>query len=190
MVESSYEFEKLGGAQLGTPRQLRWEEYTSDLSGTTGQMYGNKFTWPFLAGWKDKLDTPGAVQMAYVTALFEPRPWHQLVPDQDHSLVTAGWGKSGEFSYASAAHTPDGKLAIIYVPDKRTITVDLSKLAVPITARWYDPSTGKFQPIPGSSLASAAQRPFPTPDNNADGDADWVLVLESEHQKGTAEKRR
>jgi len=47
MIESSYEFEHLGGAQLGTPRQLRWEEYTSDLSGSTGQLYGNKYTWPF-----------------------------------------------------------------------------------------------------------------------------------------------
>lgn len=179
MVESSYEFEKLGGAQLGTPRQLRWEEYTSDLSGTTGQLYGNKFTWPFLAGWKDKLDTPGAVQMAYVTALFEPRPWHQLVPDQDHALVTEGWGKFGDFTYASAARTPDGKLAIVYVPDKRTITIDLTKLAGPITARWYDPSNGKFQPIPGSPFPVTAPRRLPTPGSNADGDADWVLLLEA-----------
>jgi hypothetical protein len=180
MVESSYEFEKLGGAQLGTPRQLRWEEYTSDLSGTTGQMYGNKYTWPFLADWKEKLDTPGAVQMAYVTALFEPRAWYQLVPDQDHALVTQGWGKSGDFSYASAARTPDGKLAIVYVPDKRTITVDLGKLVAPITARWYDPSAGKFQAIPGSPLPGKGTRAFTTPDANADGDADWVLVLEGD----------
>lgn len=178
MVESSYEFEKLGGAQLGTPRQLRWEEYTSDLSGTTGQMYGNKYTWPFLADWKEKLDTPGAVQMAYVTALFEPRAWHQLVPDQDHALVTQGWGKFGEFSYCSAARTPDGKLAIVYVPDKRTITIDLSKLTGSIATRWYDPSTGKFQAIPGSPFSDKGTRAFTTPGANGDGDADWLLVLE------------
>lgn len=178
MVESSYEFEKLGGAQLGTPRQLRWEEYTSDLSGTTGQMYGNKYTWPFLSGWKQKLDTPGAVQMAYVTALFEPRAWQQLVPDQNHALVTEGWGKFGEFSYASAARTPNGKLAIVYVPDKRTITIDLAKLSGPITVRWYDPSNGKFQAVSGSPFAGAAPRAFSTPGHNADGDDDWVLLLE------------
>ncbi|HET6247801.1 MAG TPA: DUF4038 domain-containing protein [Tepidisphaeraceae bacterium] len=180
MVESSYEFEHLGGAQLGTPRQLRWEEYTSDLSGTTGQMYGNKYTWPFLAGWKEKLDTPGAVQMAYVTALFEPRAWYDLVPDQDHTLVTAGWGKFGDFSYASAGLTPDGKLAIVYIPDKRTISVDMSKFAAPVTARWYDPANGKFQDIAGSPLANTSAKDFATPGNNADGEgnADWVLVLE------------
>lgn len=180
MIESSYEFEKLGGAQLGTPRQLRWEEYTSDLSGTTGQMYGNKYTWPFLSGWKEKLDTPGAVQMAYVTALFEPRAWYELVPDQDHQLVTQGWGKFGEFNYASAARTPDGKLAIVYLPDKRTITVNLGKLAAPTTARWYDPSVGRFQAIPGSPFSDKGARAFSTPGANADGDADWVLVLEAD----------
>lgn len=179
MIESSYEFEKLGGAQLGTPRQLRWEEYTSDLSGTTGQLYGNKYTWPFLAGWKDKLDTPGAVQMAYVAALFEPRHWYELVPDQKHQLVTDGWGKFGDFSYASAARTPDGRLAIVYIPDARTIKVDLSKLSAPITAQWYDPSTGQFHSIPGSPFAGAGSQDFRTPGKNADGDADWVLVLES-----------
>ena len=73
MVESSYEFEQLGGAQLGTPRQLRLQEYSSNLSGAAGQLYGNKYTWPFLDGWKEKLDTPGAVQMKHVQALFEPR---------------------------------------------------------------------------------------------------------------------
>jgi len=186
MIESSYEFEHLGGAQLGTPRQLRWEEYTSDLSGSTGQLYGNKYTWPFLPGWKEKLDTPGAVQMAYVTALFEPRRWYELVPDEDHALVTQGWGKFGDFNYASAARTPDGKLAIVYVPDKRTITVDMSKLAGPATARWYDPASGKFQAIEGSPFQNAGAHAFATTGNNSDGaeNEDWVLVLETEPPAG------
>jgi hypothetical protein len=178
MVESSYEFEKIG--LLGTPQQLRWEEYTSDLSGTTGQLYGNKYTWPFIDGWKEKLDTPGAVQMAYVTALFEPLRWYDLVPDQDHTLVTDGWGKFGEFSYVSAGKTPDGKLAVTYIPNQRTITVDLGRMAGPVTARWYDPANGKFRDIAGSPFPHAPND-FATPGNNSDGEgnSDWVLVLEA-----------
>jgi len=182
MVESSYEFEHLGGAQLGTPGQLRMQEYTSNLCGTTGQLYGNKYTWPFLAGWKDKLDTPGAVQMAHVQALFEPRPWHELVPEQNHTVVTAGWGKFGEFDYAPAARTSDGRLVMVYIPDKRTITVDMSKLSGPIHARWYDPASGKFQEIGGAAaMPNAGSRKFTTPGDNADGpgNSDWVLVLET-----------
>ncbi|PWT87108.1 MAG: hypothetical protein C5B58_00265, partial [Acidobacteria bacterium] len=125
MVESSYEFENVSGIKYGDPHQLRLEEYTSDLCGTTGQLYGNKYTWPFLDGWKQQLDTPGAVQMKYVQALFEPRRWYDLVPDQQHKFVTEGYGKPDDFDFAPAARTPDGKLAIVYIPDKRTITVDM-----------------------------------------------------------------
>lgn len=160
MIESSYEFEHLNGAQLGTPRQLRNQEYSSLLSSAAGQMYGNKFTWPFLAGWKEKLDTPGAIQMKYVQALFEPRKWFELVPDQDSSLVTKDRGSFGDFNYVTAARTPDGKLAMAYVPDTRTITIDLSKLSGPTFARWYDPACSKFRDIAGSLLANRGSKDF------------------------------
>jgi hypothetical protein len=185
LVESSYEFEHLDGARLGTPAQLRLQEYTAILSGAAGQLYGNKYTWPFLDGWKGKLDTPGAVQMAHVQALFGPRRWCDLVPDQDHKLVTAGDGKFGAFDYVAAARTPDGRLAMAYVPDKRTITIDLGALAGPAVARWYDPASGKFREVPGSPLPNRGTRELTTPGDNADGpgNADWVLVLESEKTK-------
>jgi hypothetical protein len=182
MIESSYEFEHLKGAQLGTPRQLRNQEYSSLLSGAAGQMYGNKFTWPFLKGWKEKLDTPGAIQMKYVQGLFEPRRWFELVPDQDSSLVTKGRGTFGDFNFVTAARTPDGKLAMAYVPDKRTIAIDRSKLSGPVVARWYDPARGKFRDIAGSPLPNQGSRDFATPGENADGagNEDWVLVLEAQ----------
>jgi hypothetical protein len=184
MVESSYEFEHLSGAQLGTPHQLRMQEYTANLSGATGQMYGNKFTWPFLPGWKSQLDTPGATQMKHVQALFEPRRWFELVPDQDHTLVTDGYGKFGEFDYVSAARTPDGRLAIVYIPDRRTISIDMSKLSRTIIARWYDPAAGKFSAADAPRLGKTG-RQFSTPGDNADGpgNQDWVLVLEEEQAK-------
>jgi hypothetical protein len=70
LIESDYEFER-----ESTPATLRRQEYWANLSGATGQMYGNGFTWPFKAGWKTNLDTPGAIQMAYVKALLEARAW-------------------------------------------------------------------------------------------------------------------
>ncbi len=188
MVESSYEFEHLGGAQLGTPRQLRLQEYSSILSGAAGQMYGNKYTWPFLQGWQDKLDTPGAVQMADVQALFLPRKWYDLVPDQDGSLVTDGKGKFGTFDYVCAARTPDGKLAMAYLPNKRTIVVNLAKLSGPIHARWYDPASGRFQEIDASPLKNQGVRRFTSPGQNSDGrgNEDWVLVLETDKLSDSA----
>ena len=73
MIESDYEFER-----DSTPAVLRREEYWSLLSGAAGQLYGNGYTWPFKPGWKEKLDTPGAKQMAHVQALFNPRPGTNL----------------------------------------------------------------------------------------------------------------
>src|SRR6185437_5707695 len=152
MVEASYEFEQNNSSvPYGSPLQLRKQEYWSLLSGATGQLYGNHYTWQFLCssrdeagncigGWKDQLDSTGATQMAYVTGLFAPRKWYELVPDQTHSVVTDGLGTFGADDYVTAASTADGALAMAYVPSSRTITVDLSKLSGIVTARWYDPT--------------------------------------------------
>jgi hypothetical protein len=179
LVEAGYEFERNSEHYApGVARVLRLQEYWSILSGAAGQLYGNKYTWQFSDGWKEQLDTPGAVQMAYVTALFEPRAWYELVPDQEHTVVTTGFGNFGSDTYATAARTPNGKLVIAYVPSARTLEVDMSKLSGSVTGRWYDPTVGTFTNILGSPFANRSSRNFTTPGNNADGDEDWVLVLE------------
>jgi hypothetical protein len=185
LVEATYEFE-----HDCTPAILRRQEYWTILSGATGQMYGNGYIWPFKAGWKEHLDTPGAVQMAYVKALFEPRAWYNLVPDQSHTLVTAGYGTfdgaatdANRFlmksDYVTAARTPDGRLALAYLPSLRAVTVDMTKLRGRPRARWYDPSRGVYASIAGAPFPNSGTRVFTPPGKNGDGDEDWVLVLES-----------
>ena len=183
MVEANYEFES-NNQDLTTPAILRRQEYWTALSGATGQLYGNHYTWAFISGWKNHLDTPGAVQMGYVKALFEPRAWYELVPDQAHTVVTAGYGtfsstgSIGGNDYVTAARTPSGKLVMAYVPSARTVTVDMSQLSGPATARWYDPVVGTFTSIAGSPFTNTGSRDFTTPGTHADGDEDWVLILE------------
>jgi hypothetical protein len=191
MVEAGYEFEQNSSSiPYGSPLQLRKQEYWSLLSGAAGQLYGNHYTWQFLCssrdeagncigGWKDQLDSTGATQMAYVTGLFAPRKWYELVPDQTHSVVTDGLGTFGADDYVTAASTADGALAMAYVPSSRTITVDLSKLSGIVTARWYDPTNGTFTSIAGSPFPNAGSVQLATPGRNAAGDGDWVLVLEA-----------
>jgi len=185
MIESDYEFER-----EATPAILRRQEYWSNLSGAAGQLYGNGFTWPFKAGWKDKLDTPGANQMAYVKALFEPLAWYNLVPDQDHKVVTAGYGTFDSTTtpgnryvmtsdYVTAARTPDGSLVMAYMPSLRPLTINMVKLSSPARGRWYDPSRGTYINIGGSPFVNSGTHMFIPPSNNADGDGDWVLLLET-----------
>jgi hypothetical protein len=185
MIESCYEFE-----QDSTLAVLRRQEYWSILAGAAGQLYGNGYTWPFKPGWKDRLDTPGAIQMAHVQALFLPRAWYDLVPDQKHTVVTAGYGTLDAATtegnvygmtsdYVTAGRTRDGTLVLAYLPSLRTVTVDMTQLSAPATARWYDPSRGTYKTVQGSPLANAGKHKFTPPGNNADGDGDWVLVLET-----------
>jgi hypothetical protein len=179
MVEAAYEDEN-----KSTPQTLRRQEYWTMLSGATGQLYGNHSTWQFIAGWQGALDTPAVTQLQYLTALLAPRAWYALVPDQAHTVVTAGYGTfatSGSVSrndYATAARTSDGTLVLAYMPTLRTLTVQLSQLSAPVTARWYDPTTGAYSLIASGILNVGAQA-FTPPGPNGAGDGDWVLVLEA-----------
>jgi Protein of unknown function (DUF4038)/Concanavalin A-like lectin/glucanases superfamily/Putative collagen-binding domain of a collagenase/Bacterial Ig domain len=184
LVEANYEFEALQGP-MTTAAILRKQEYWAMTSGAAGQLYGNHYTWPFSSGWKSYLDTPGAIQMGYLVALFAPRAWYDLVPDTTHALVTAGYGTSSasgyvsDNNYATAARTPDGSLAIVYTPILRTLTVDMSKLGGVTVSRWYDPSNGAYVAIAGSPFPNTGNRTFTPPGNNGDGDGGWVLLLET-----------
>jgi hypothetical protein len=183
MVEAGYEFEQNASSiSPGVPETLRRQEYWSLLSGATGQLYGNHYTWPFLSDWKSHLDTPGSQEITYLVKLFAGRPWYRLVPDQKHTLLTSGYGtfkSSGDVDsseYATAARTPDGKLAVVYLPTPRTFTIDMSRLASSAAAQWYDPTTGTYTPAtPYSRKGTTAS--FRSPSKNSSGDGDWLLVL-------------
>lgn len=125
---------------------------------------------------------------------------------ETHSLVTPGHGLAGYFgkitdyigrcltgfgsittnTYLTAARTPDGSLAMAYLPSVRSITVDMSKLAGLTQARWYDPTNGRYLEVEGSPFANVGSRQFTPPRNNSAGDGDWILVLDkfgaSDHQ--------
>jgi chitodextrinase len=184
LVEANYEFEHNVNDE-GTPQILRRQEYWSLLSGAAGQFYGNHYTWPFIGGWQEHLDTPASMQMAHVTSLLASRPWYNLIPDQAHTVVTAGYGTFseggalGDNDYLTAARTPDGALVMAFMPTIRTITVDMSTLGAPAYASWYDPTTGTSIPVAGSPFPNGGSRDFTPPGPNGDGDGDWVLVLEA-----------
>jgi len=182
--EAGYELEAVNDwVSYGEPNIVRRQAYWSLLAGAAGQMYGNKYTWPFREGWKDHLDTPGSAQIGYLVRLFAGRPWFRLVPDQAHRIVTSGYGtfsatgNVGSSDYVTTAATPDGTLAMSYLPNGGTITVDATRLAGPVSARWYDPAKGSYSTVAGSPFPNSGNLSFTAPGENGDGDRDWVLVL-------------
>jgi hypothetical protein len=194
MVEGYYEGEDLFGADPDVPLRQRRQEYWAALSGATGQLFGNHYSWTFLPGWQSNLNTPGANQFSYLISLLQTRPWFSLIPDQAHKYLTSGYGTYATLTpattpsginsitgndYATAAATSDGSLVIAYLPTLRTVAVDLSQLSGPSVARWFDPTLGTYVSIPGGPFPNSGSTAFTPPGTHADGSGDWVLVLES-----------
>ena len=187
LVEGHYDLEDVGRpSDFGKPAVLRRQEYWTILTGGAGQFYGNSYTWSFKAGWRNHLDTPGAAQLQLWKQFFTALPWQELVPDRDHSILTAGFGVYGTFEtrvsqsdYATAAATPDGKLVVVYMPTARTVTVNMRAARRSVRARWFDPSIGGYQAIPGSPFRKSNSHQFTPPGRNHDGDSDWVLLLDA-----------
>ena len=183
MVEANYEFEHNGGTDGGTTQNLRRQEWWTAFSGTTGQLYGSQYSWRLQGDWADNLDTIGIRQFSYVKQLLEAYPWWDLVPDRAHQVLIKGYGKFSkddpipDDTYATAAATPDGTLVMSYLPTVRTVTIDMSKLSSPVSARWFDPSDASSIPLGGFS--NSGTQDFTPPGNNGDGDGDWVLILEA-----------
>lgn len=187
MIEAHYDWENVGEPpDFGTPYVIRKQDYWTMLSGGIGQWYGNKYTWSFADGWKQKIDTSAVEQLGIWAKFFASLPWQELVPDQDHALLTEGNGTFGtvdtrvsESDYATAAKTADGSTAVVYVPVEHPITVNMAALQGSARARWFDPSNGSYQDVSGAPFANSGSKQFTPPGKNHAGDGDWVLLLEA-----------
>jgi hypothetical protein len=154
---------------------MRYQAYYSILCGSTGHFFGNCPLWHFgyssswcgLDDWQAELNSPGSLSMPHVKALFHSREWHKLVPDVDHSVVTAG------YSAMASALTSDSATLIAYMPSGRQVTVNLDKLSgASVNAWWFSPSTGAAVSI--GTFAKSGTRNF-TPS----GGSDRVLVVDA-----------
>jgi hypothetical protein len=125
-------------------------------SGAAGEFLGTD-DWDLHAGWEQRLSTRALTQVTRLRKLFSALRWWELVPDTGNRLVTAGRGTELatdephdvlENDYVTAARTPDGRLAVAYLPTRRTISW---------TARRWPPGPGS----PGSTRppAGAARCP-------------------------------
>ncbi len=165
--ESTYEGEH---GDMGSALQVRKQAYWTMLSGGSGYSYGSPF-WKADADWRTYLDLPGANSMKHLNDLFQTFDWTTLVPDFAGDFIAKGNAPYATNDYATTAISRDGKLAIVYVPSARGITVNTAmlngKLLIPT---WFNPRTGEKR--------GAGQYPigykmlFESPDKN-----DWVLLL-------------
>lgn len=161
-----------------TDETLRRQVLWSLTSGAAGEFFGSR-DWSFRPGWEQRLSTRALTQITRLRSLFSTLRWWELVPDTANELVTGGRGTQLttdepkdvlENDYVTAARTPDGRLAVIYLPTRHTISVNRSAMAAGTRAAWIDPTSGTRRPVPMSAT-------FTTPGRNAAGGNDWLLVL-------------
>ena len=172
-----------------TAEIMRRQEWWSLLAGARGHIYGNMNIWPFVKNWQNDLGSVGVTQLGYLASFMKRVAWYNLVPDQHHLIVTAGYGTpnlGGEDkaciannNFVTTAYFSDHSGSVSYSPVSTTLTVNLRQFSGHVRARWYDPTNGIYSQIPGTSLANAGDHNFATPGKNAAGGPDWVLLLET-----------
>ncbi|MFA5264260.1 MAG: DUF4038 domain-containing protein, partial [Opitutaceae bacterium] len=168
LLESVYE----GETQFASELQMRRQAYWSVLCGGFGHVMGNNPLWNFGPGWQAAMDAPGSVGMVHWGELFRSRRWFELVPDQDHKVVTAGLGELWGLDLVTAAATPTGNMIIAYMTSARTISVDLAKMPKgQARAWWFNPRDGKA--TEAGTFPTDGVKQFTPP-----GDGDWALVLD------------
>jgi hypothetical protein len=179
LTDAQYENER-GNDNGSTIEELRAQAYWVCLSGAFGHTFGNCPVWHFgsssswcgLTNWKQALDGASSACMAYVPKLFNSRSWHLLAPDFNHTVLTAGYGTSGDADYVTAARCSDGSSIIAYLPTSRQVTIDMTKVGgAQAKCWWYRPSDGTASLI--GTYDNAATRAF-TPSAG-----DWVLVIDN-----------
>ena len=174
--ESGYE-EESNDRRGGDAYRMRRQAYGALLSGACGHAFGQKHVWRFDAEWRQALDSPATRHMAHLKTLFATLPWHRLVPDANGELVVEGRGKAGGVDYVCAARGDDGTLALVYLPQRRRVVLDASKLAKGASARWFDPTSGRSTEAVREDVGGRWR--FEPPEKNAAGDGDFVLVIKN-----------
>lgn len=180
-MEDPYEYEPWSTPGYND-QQLRQEAYTEILSGSTlGRLFGSAGVWPFGAGccqhggkWQTNMERQASFDQKRLGQLFRSREHWKLVPDVNHTVVTAGFGAGANLTVT--AGTSDGQTILAYIPNgsRTTLTVDMAKITSEIhraSCWWFNPSSGTAALI--GTFATDEKREFTPPDFN-----DWVLVID------------
>jgi hypothetical protein len=169
-----------------TAYDARNAAYHAVFAGAAGHTYGNAMVWQFYnpsnfppvppviadLTWQNALQRPGAGQVQYLKALMLSRPYFARIPDQ--SLII-GDSEQGE-RHISGTRDRGGSYAMVFVPKRQSVTVDLNKIAgTQANAWWFDPRTGTATQV-NQTFPTSGPTTF-TPPYSSTGE-DWVLVVD------------
>jgi hypothetical protein len=173
--EAVYEQEHLPAGNTVNMRKQHWWLVTS--GNINGHFYGHADIYQFSPGWKNTLQQAEfRNQLIHMRTLFDAIAWWKLIPDTDNDLVLVG-NKGSKATRVTASLAEDGSLALLYTPGDIDPTVDMSTFSDRVTARWYNPTNGRYE-APMGPYKNRGRRTFARPD-----DRDWVLVVQVESRE-------
>ncbi len=176
-----------------TAHDVRKAAYRAVFAGACGHTYGHHSVWQFYddprepinfpyPDWRTALQRTGAWQMGHLRRLMHSFPYLTRIPDQ--SLLVAPSLERAQ--HPRATRDSAGRYALVYMPWRGTVEVDLRVLAADtFSVAWFDPREGTTQRI-----ADAVRGPrlrFTTPGGLNTAIADWVLIITSLHESRLGE---
>lgn len=159
--------------------------YWALFAGAHGHTYGCHDIWMMYdkggknladarTGWRDAIHLPGSTQVGYARKLLEARPFLTRLPDQN--LIVGDPGKDGD--HVRATRDVDGTYALVYIPSRREVAIDISKMNGAVRVTWMNPRTGKC--TPAGQVEGGKPQSFAPPEAEAGAvGQDWVLILDS-----------
>ncbi len=178
-LEGSYENERTGNSNCSTAAwELRYQGWGSFVAGAACHIYGNDPIWHFNyrstgeGDWTTHLGDRGARGLAHLAALLACPGWSATVPDTGRIFLTGGVDTGRRQAGARFSQS----IAVVYMPDERTVTLDLNRLSGDLfeVAR-MDPTDGKVTVL--DERASGSGYTVASQGLNAGGDSDWVLLI-------------
>ncbi len=170
LIEGRYESDPYSPTQ----QTLRAQAYQTMLLGGCGFTFGNSHLFNFGGDgthFQNYLNTTGSNGQTYAKDLFTSRHWWNLVPDNSHTVLTAGYGTFGTSTYAIAASATDSSSIIAYLPTQRSITINPAVLkGDSIHVWWYNPSNTS---VTDAGMYSKVSRSY-----NQPSPGDWVMVID------------
>ena len=171
-----------------TAHQVRKAAYNALLSGAMGHTYGSRDIFCYYVPtdikplrdvsvfWKNAMNFPGAFHMGNMKKLFLDYPWFKLNPVQDKKLVV--YGCEDGAIYTPAAISADKDFALVYIPEKQQIYVDMNMMAgTSVSTLWFNPRNGTYSSAESFGHYDSFTGFIPPEE---DTDSDYVLVLKSD----------
>jgi hypothetical protein len=171
-----------------TAYDVRARIYRDVFAGACGVTYGHHAVWQFLntslnapvntgdtiIPWQKAIYSEAATEMQWLKNLMLSRPYFSRVHDE--SLVLSDTGNIYT-DRIEATREMIGSYAIIYLPQNKPVTIDLSKISgEKKTAWWYDVRNGKASKV--EIAGNSSRYTFHPPST----EKDWVLVIDDASQ--------